>query len=196
MGLVASTGGFSAAQAGNDRGGRIAKLLPPTHREAQQGLLADFPEAGTLGIVWLDSGVVGPVTTVEVERVAPGSVAERKGIRAGMRLDSLQYAQSGKRNGPVIFDRYVCRMKVLGFVEILDLIRTCRPLSLQFAPVGPSPNPVAALRTHSPSGLLSAAAQLQARMSMQADAASAAAAVYAGMGLPGMGSNLAPLGLS
>eukprot|EP01046_Picozoa_sp_COSAG06_P051222 COSAG06_NODE_8308_length_2207_cov_1.693548_1_plen_556_part_01 len=67
------------------------KVPTTAHREALQGLQADFPDTGVLGIVWHDSGAVGPLNSLRVDRVRPGSIAERKGVRADMWLEALQF---------------------------------------------------------------------------------------------------------
>lgn len=52
-----------------------------------------------------------------------------------MKLESVLYIPTDTpAEGPWFFDRYVLQMQAFGFQQLMDLIRSHRPLSLHFAP--------------------------------------------------------------
>ena len=78
----------------------------------------------------------GIVSGVRVEHVAPGSLAESKGVRVGMSLESvLHYAPAANLSGTarVVAQRIDLPMQTLRIAERLESIRFQRPLSLRFA---------------------------------------------------------------
>ena len=114
-----------------------SKAPAPPHQQPPQGLQVDLLGPGALGIVVCqESFRDGIVSGVRVEHVAPGSLAESKGVRVGMSLESaLHYAPADNLSGsaPAVAQRIDMPMQALRFAELLDLIRFQRPLSLRFA---------------------------------------------------------------
>jgi hypothetical protein len=109
---------------------------PPPHQQPPRGLQVDLVAPGVLGIVCQESWRDGIMSEVRVEHVAPGSLAESKGVRVGMSLESvLHYAPASSLSGTAlaVAERIDMPMQTLRFAEVQDLIRFQRPLSLRFA---------------------------------------------------------------
>eukprot|EP01044_Picomonas_judraskeda_P015506 COSAG03_NODE_2608_length_2597_cov_7.244996_3_plen_300_part_00 len=109
---------------------------PPPHQQPAQGLQVDLLVPGALGIICQQTWRDGLVSEARVEHVTPGSLAESKGVRVGMSLESaLHYAPADNLSGsaPAVAQRIDMPMQALRFAELLDLIRFQRPLSLRFA---------------------------------------------------------------
>ena len=100
---------------------------PPPHQQPVHGFQVDLLVPGALGIVcqesWRDSSSTRLVSRFRDESVAPGSLAESKGVRVGMSLESvLHYAPADNPSGTtaIVAQRIDMPMQTLRFAELAD----------------------------------------------------------------------------